>query len=76
MLREDVENLRARIAGALAVHINVKNVGPYRLPQPGTDYNMLDAPPYTSLGWRTLSTARSRSRDADAAGQCTQDRTR
>ena len=45
MLREDVENLRARIAGAVAVHINVKNVGPYRLPQPGTDYNMLDAPP-------------------------------
>jgi hypothetical protein len=26
VLREDVENLRARIAGALAVHINVKNV--------------------------------------------------
>jgi len=45
VLREDVENLRARIAGAVAVHINVKNVGPYRLPQPGTDYNMLDAPP-------------------------------
>ena len=45
VLREDAENLRARIAGALAVHINVKNVGPYRLRQPGTDYNMLDAPP-------------------------------
>jgi len=45
VLREDVENLRARIAGAVAVHINVKNIGPYRLPQPGTDYNMLDAPP-------------------------------
>jgi len=28
VLREDAENLRARIAGALAVHINIKNVGP------------------------------------------------
>jgi hypothetical protein len=41
VLRKDAENLRARIAGALAVHINIKNVGSY--PQPGVDRDMLDA---------------------------------
>ena len=45
VLRKDAKNLRARIAGALAVHIKSKNVGPYRLPQPGADHNMLDATP-------------------------------
>jgi hypothetical protein len=43
VLREDAENLRARIAGALAVHINIKNVGPHSYPQPGVDHDMLDA---------------------------------
>ena len=43
VLREDTENLRARIAGALAVHINIKNVGPHSYPQPGVDHDMLDA---------------------------------
>ena len=45
VLREDAENLRARIAGALAVHINIKNVGPHSYPQPGVDRDMLDATP-------------------------------
>jgi hypothetical protein len=45
VLREDAENLRARIAGALAVHINIKNVGPHSYPQPGVDHDMLDATP-------------------------------
>jgi len=43
VLREDAENLRARIAGALAVHINIKNVGPHSYPQPGVDHDRLDA---------------------------------
>jgi hypothetical protein len=43
VLREDAENLRARIASALAVHINVKNKGPHSYPQPGVDRDMLDA---------------------------------
>ena len=43
VLREDAENLRARIAGALAVHINIKNVGPHSYPQPGVDDDLLDA---------------------------------
>ena len=45
VLREDAENLRARIAGALAVHINIKNVGPHSYPQPGVDHDRLDATP-------------------------------
>ena len=45
VLREDAENLRARIAGALAVHINIKNVGSHSYPQPGVDHDMLDATP-------------------------------
>jgi hypothetical protein len=28
VLRKGAKNLRARIAGALAAHINIKNVGP------------------------------------------------
>jgi hypothetical protein len=45
VLRKDAENLRTRIAGALAVHINIKNVGPHSYPQPGVDRDMLDATP-------------------------------
>jgi hypothetical protein len=33
VLRKDAENLRARIASALAVHINIKNVGPHSYPR-------------------------------------------
>ena len=43
VLRKDAENLRARIAGALGVHINIKNVGQHSFPQPGVDRDMLDA---------------------------------
>jgi hypothetical protein len=43
VLRKDVENLRARIPGALAVHIKSKNGGPHRFPLPGVDDDLLDA---------------------------------
>jgi hypothetical protein len=43
VLRRDVKNLRARIRGALAVHIKSKNGGPHRFPQPGVDDDLLDA---------------------------------
>ena len=43
VLRRDVKNLRARIRGALAVHIKSKNGGPHRFPQPGVDDGMLHA---------------------------------
>ena len=43
VLRKDAENLRARIAGALAVHLNIKDAGPHSYPQPGVDDGMLPA---------------------------------
>ena len=42
-LRKDAKNLRGRIASALAVHLNIKDVGPHSYPQPGVDHAMLDA---------------------------------
>ena len=48
-LRDDAENLRARIDAALAVHLNIKSVRspphiiPYVNPHPGVDRDMLDA---------------------------------
>ena len=43
VLRKNAKNLRARIAGALAVHLKLKNAGPYSYPRRGVDRDMLDA---------------------------------
>jgi hypothetical protein len=42
-LRDDAENLRGRIARALAMQVNVKNAGPLDIPLRGVDRDMLAA---------------------------------
>ena len=42
-LRADAETLRTRIAAALALQLNIKNVGPLAIPHSGVGHDMLDA---------------------------------
>jgi hypothetical protein len=42
-LRDDAANLRAGIAGAMSVHLGIKNVGPLTYSQRGVDGDMMNA---------------------------------